>query len=125
MKELILKKCLKCGAMVEVLEDCNCENCGITCCGEQMKKLVPNMVDAASEKHIPQYEIVENEIVVRVNHVMEEEHYIEWIALVSDNRIGKKFLLKGDNPVVTFPYIKGSTIYTYCNRHGLWSNKVD
>ena len=34
MKELKLKRCKKCNALVEVLEDCNCEGCGIICCEE-------------------------------------------------------------------------------------------
>ena len=29
----------KCGAMVKVLIDCTCENCGIKCCGEAMKQI--------------------------------------------------------------------------------------
>ena len=31
--------CEKCGAMVKVLIDCTCENCGIKCCGETMKEI--------------------------------------------------------------------------------------
>ena len=31
--------CEKCGAMVQVLIDCTCENCGIKCCGETMKEI--------------------------------------------------------------------------------------
>ncbi len=124
MKELIIKKCMKCGALVQVIEDCHCDNCGIQCCGEQMKRIEPNSVDAAIEKHVPVYEIVENSIVVTVNHVMEEEHYIEWIAMVSDDKIGKKFLKPGDKPVVTFPYIPGSKVYAYCNKHLLWKADV-
>ena len=31
--------CEKCGAMVKVLIDCTCENCGIKCCGEVMKEI--------------------------------------------------------------------------------------
>ena len=31
--------CEKCGAMVKVLIDCKCENCGIKCCGETMKEI--------------------------------------------------------------------------------------
>ena len=65
-KELVVKKCMSCGAMVIVLEDCTCENCGIKCCGEEMAILEPNTVDAAVEKHVPVYEKVEDEIVVRV-----------------------------------------------------------
>ena len=31
--------CEKCGAMVKVLIDCKCPNCGIQCCGEVMKEI--------------------------------------------------------------------------------------
>lgn len=124
MRELIIRKCIKCGALVEVLEDPTCEKCGIKCCGEEMIKLEPNTVDAAVEKHIPQYEVIDNQIIVTVPHIMEEDHYIEWIALVSEKRIGKKFLLPNDKAVVTFPYEKGSFIYAYCNKHGLWKETV-
>lgn len=31
--------CEKCGAMVKVLIDCTCPNCGIKCCGEVMKEI--------------------------------------------------------------------------------------
>ena len=47
--ELIIKKCQKCGALVEVINDCNCWDCGITCCGEPMVKLISNSVDASFE----------------------------------------------------------------------------
>jgi hypothetical protein len=31
--------CEKCGALVKILIECTCENCGIKCCGEQMKEI--------------------------------------------------------------------------------------
>ena len=58
MDKIVL--CEKCGAMVKVLIDCTCENCGIKCCGEVMTALVPNSVECAIEKHIPTYERVED-----------------------------------------------------------------
>lgn len=124
MKELIIKKCLKCGALVEVLEDCTCENCGIKCCGQEMTTIVPNSVDAAFEKHVPTYEVVGDEIVVKVNHVMEEEHFIEWIAYVRDNKVCKVFLKAGEDATAKFKYTKGAKLYAYCNNHGLWSCEV-
>lgn len=121
--ELIIKKCSSCGAMVKVLKDCTCDNCGIKCCGKEMDIVLPNSTDASQEKHIPTYEKVEDEIYVRVNHVMEKEHYIEWIALISDNKEYVVNLYPEQNAEARFPYIPGSTIYEYCNKHGLW--KVD
>ena len=37
MDKIVL--CEKCGAMVKVLIDCTCNNCGIKCCGETMKEI--------------------------------------------------------------------------------------
>lgn len=125
MSNLVIKKCLKCGALVEVINDCTCDNCGIKCCGEEMRVLVPNSVDAAVEKHVPEYEVKGDEIVARVNHVMEEDHYIEWIGIEYDNRIGKVFFKPGETPEAVFKYVKGATLYAYCNKHALWSKTVE
>ena len=123
--ELVIKKCKSCGAIVKVLKDCTCENCGIKCCGEEMEILVPNSVEASLEKHIPTYEKVEDEIFVKVNHPMEKEHYIEWVALVKDNKEYIVNLYPEQNAECRFKYIPGSTIYAYCNKHGLWKKDVD
>lgn len=123
--ELLIKKCASCGALVKVIEDCTCENCGIKCCGEEMKLLVPNSVDAAVEKHVPNYEKVEDEIFVTVNHVMEKEHFIEWVCLVADNKEYWIKLYPEQNAECRFPYIPGSTLYAYCNKHSLWKKDVE
>ena len=123
--ELIIKKCNSCGAIVKVLEDCNCEGCGIMCCDKPMEVLVPNSVDAAVEKHVPTYEVVDDEIIVRVNHVMEKEHYIEWITLVKENKEITVKLYPEQAAEARFPYLKGGTLYAYCNKHGLWKTEVE
>ena len=122
--ELIIKKCSKCGATVKVIEDCTCEGCGIKCCNEEMQVMIPNSVDAAVEKHVPTYNIVDNQIVVKVNHVMEKEHFIEWISLVADKTEYTIKLNPEQEAEAKFPYIKGANIYAYCNKHGLWKAEV-
>ncbi len=122
--DFLIKKCTKCGALVEVLKDCECDNCGIRCCGEPMTVLKENSVDAAIEKHVPTYEVIGSYIVVTVNHVMENDHYIEWIALDTDKTTGKKYFKSGEQAKAVFPYIPGSKILSYCNKHGLWSTIV-
>lgn len=123
--ELVIRKCKTCGAMVKVLANCNSEDCGIKCCGETMELQKPNTVECAIEKHLPTYEKVEDEIFVKVNHVMEKEHYIEWITLVKDNTEYTVKLYPEQNAEVRFKYIPGSTIYAYCNKHGLWKTDVE
>ena len=124
MKELVVKKCLKCGATVKVLEDCSCENCGIQCCGEKMVKLEPNSVDAAFEKHIPTYEIKDGRVFIKVNHVMEADHYIEWISVVSEEKELTRYFKPGDEPTLDCEYTQGMAVYAYCNKHELWKTEV-
>ena len=120
-----IRKCNKCGALIKVLNDCKCDNCGIICCDEEMLELVSNSVDASFEKHVPQYEINNGEIIVKVNHVMEEEHYIEWIACCYGNREEIVYFKPNEEVVASFKYVSGSTLYAYCNLHSLWSSKVE
>ncbi len=123
--ELIIKSCKTCNALIKVIKDCNNEDCKIMCCGTPMEELVPNSVDAAHEKHVPTYEKVEDEILVKVNHVMEKEHYIEWLCMVHDNLEYMVKLYPEQEAQARFPYIPNSTIYAYCNKHGLWSAQVN
>lgn len=88
-----------------------------------MEELIPNSVDAAIEKHVPTYEIIEDEIYVKVNHVMEKEHFIEWISLVKENKEETVTLYPEQNAEARFKYVPSSTLYAYCNKHGLW--KID
>lgn len=125
MKELKLKKCLKCNALVKVIEDCNCEDCGIVCCGESMKDVKSNSVDAAFEKHVPVYEIDGSNIVITVNHVMEEDHYIKWISYVTNSLEIIKYFKPNEELKLTVPYEKEAKIYSYCNKHGLWEKEVN
>lgn len=125
MKELVIKKCLKCGATIKVLEDCHCNDCGITCCGEPMKALKANSTDASVEKHKPTYTVENDKLVVTVAHVMEEEHYIEWIALITDNKEEYFYFKPGDEAKAVFDNVKTGKIYSFCNKHGLWETEIE
>ena len=124
MKEVKFYKCPVCGNIVELIEG---DIKRTKCCGQEMELLVANTVDAAVEKHVPVYEVVDNELVVivgEVEHPMSEEHYIMWVLLVTDNRSYRVELKPNDKPVVKLPYVDNSTLYAYCNLHGLWKNEI-
>lgn len=125
MKELVIKKCNKCGSIIIPFKDCNCENCGIICCNEQMQIIKVNDNIDKLNKHLPIYEIVEDEICVKVNHPMEKDHFIEFIALTTDTKTYVEKLYPEMDAVVRFKYLKGANIYAYCNKHGLWKIKVE
>lgn len=118
-------KCPICGNIIEVV---NGDIKRVKCCGKELELLVANTIDASLEKHVPIYEIDNNEIIVKVGeviHPMEEKHYIMWISLVTDDKIIRVNLKPGDEPIIKLPYVKGSIIYEYCNLHGLWKNIVE
>ena len=121
MKEYVkFYKCPICGNIVELIDG---DMKHINCCGKEMEEMKANCVDAAVEKHLPIYEKVEDEIVVRVGeieHPMDKEHYIMWIAQVSENRINKVKLYPEQSTETRLPYIPKATLYAYCNKHGLW-----
>ena len=125
MKEYVVRKCMKCGALVRVIEDCHCDGCGIVCCDEKMTKLKPNSTDGAAEKHLPTYEEKDGKVYVTVNHVMDEDHYIEWISFVYDDIEITTYLTPGKKAVAHGKYVKGMKIYVYCNKHGLWYAEVE
>lgn len=118
-KEIVLKRCPICGAVVRVMKDGP-----MMCCGKPMERVECNSKDYASEKHLPTYEVKGNEIVVTVPHVMDEEHYIEWVCMVSNKEEIMKKFVPGNPATVTLPYVEGAVIYSYCNQHGLWKTEV-
>ncbi len=124
MRELVIRRCKKCKAIVKVIEECNCA-CGFECCGEKMEVLKANASDGAAEKHVPVYEIEDDNIVVEVPHVMEDDHYIEWIAAVSDHEEQIKYLNPGMKAKARFKLFDGMTLYAYCNKHLLWKKDVE
>ncbi len=122
MRELMLKKCNSCGSLIKVIKDCHCP-CNFICCDEKMREVKPNTVEASFEKHIPTFEVVGDNLNVKVNHVMEDNHYIEWISFVTETSEYLKYFKPGDTPEAIFPNEKG-ILYAYCNMHELWSIEV-
>ncbi len=96
----------------------------MSCCGKPMGLYEENSTDAAKEKHVPVIEKGENGDKVYVGsvaHPMEEDHYIEWIELVSKDFSSRQFLKPGDDPEAIFCIDSDDVIAkAYCNSHGLW-----
>ncbi len=115
----MLIRCNKCGKILNVIKNSACDT---MCCGEAMTEIKANSVDAAVEKHVPNYEVNGNKIVVKVNHVMEEDHYIEWIMVDYGKEQIIHHFLPGDDPRIVVDYQEGMKAYSYCNKHSLWMN---
>ncbi len=117
-----LFKCNKCGTLLFSMSD---EPFGATCCGEDLEEQIPNSVDASFEKHLPTYTKEGNKLVVEVPHVMKEEHYIEWIMALTDEKEDIRYLEPGMEAKVEFIDQDVKVLYAYCNKHGLWKTIVE
>jgi superoxide reductase len=118
--------CKHCGNLVGMIHDS-----GVTmvCCGEEMTELVPGVVDASREKHVPVIKIDGNRVTVEVGsveHPMLPEHYIMWIYLETEHGGQRKALKPGDAPRAVFLLEDDKPVaaYEYCNLHGLWKAEV-
>ena len=119
-------KCEVCGNIVEIVHS----GAGtLVCCGQPMKLMTANIVDAAQEKHVPVIEQDGNKFTVKVGsvpHPMTPEHHIEWIELVVGEAVYKKFLAPDGTPEATFCVeTNGQPLFAreYCNLHGLWKSE--
>jgi len=113
-----------------------CDKCGnvaglflnkggaLACCGERMRELAPNTVEASQEKHIPVVEKNGDRIKVKVgsvSHPMTEEHLIDFIYVGTENGGQHAMLKAGGAPEAEFSVDgKVTAVYAYCNLHGMW-----
>lgn len=114
-------KCSKCGTVVLNFDESEVNSC----CGENMIEQIPNSVDASFEKHLPTYIKDGNKIIAEVHHVMEEEHYIEWILALTSDGHEIVHLEPGMEAKVEFNIDGVKELYAYCNKHGLWKTIVE
>ena len=126
MARLDVYKCDKCGLMVEALNDAGGH---LLCCGEPMKHMTENTVDASQEKHVPVFDGCKVKV-GSVAHPMEPQHYIEWIEVIDGNKICRRFLKPGEQPEADFAgggekcCCTGKVVAReYCNLHGLWKGE--
>ena len=122
-KLLGIYKCEVCGNIAEVLFEGVGE---LHCCGQPMKLMKENTVDAAYEKHIPVGTLENGILTVKVGsvlHPMIEEHYIQWIEVLVGNKAYRQFLKPGQEPQADFCIDTGGeqiVLREYCSLHGLW-----
>ena len=116
MNELLFYRCEICGNIVELTK---LGGGTLECCGQSMTKLVPNSTDAAKEKHVPVVIKEHGKIKISVGsvaHPMTQDHYIEWIALVTDDKVEMMYLKPGEKPKAEFIYYPGESEIPYTGK---------
>ena len=85
--------------------------------------------NGAPEKHLPNVTVKGNDIEININHVMKEDHYIQFIWL-REMESDEVVLVKACTPNEEKPFLKATvpsgvtlTPCLFCNLHGLWKGE--
>lgn len=96
----------------------------ISCCGVQLPVLEAESCDSGHEIN---FEKIETDIYVTLNHPMSKEHYISFLAYVTTDRFVTVKLYPEGDAQGRFA-LRGcgghGILYAYCNRHGLYSKRI-
>ena len=92
----------------------------VSCCGITLPDLE---AESADPEHEIRMEIAEDEYYVTVDHPMTKEHYISFLAAVSDQGVQFVKLYPEGNAEARFRINRVKNVFAYCNRHGLFRRK--
>ncbi len=120
-------ECKHCGTMIALLK----EGAMIPkCCDETMSEMpIHTKGEEKGEKHVPLVHEENDKVYVRIGevpHPMEENHYIDWVYLLTDKGSQRKKLYPGNKPEVVFSIGEEEVVLTviaHCNLHGLWETE--
>ena len=117
-------RCKVCGNVIEVIH----AGVGILfCCNQSMMLMTEKKEDLGNEKHVSIIEKSDSGFNIRVGsveHPMNKEHFIEWIELITENEVYRKYLKPGQKPEARFNIVANEVrARIFCNIHGLWSSK--
>ena len=90
----------------------------VSCCGITLPAAEAERADA---EHLPRLRILEDEYYVTLDHPMCREHYVSFLAAVSDHGIQLVKLYPEGSAEARFRIDRVERLYAYCNRHGLFA----
>ena len=108
--------CPVCGNIIRTTGEATISCCGIT--------LPPLEADTPDEDHVIDVESAEDEWYVTVDHPMTKEHFISFLAAVSDSGIQFVKLYPEGAAEARFKKSRVRHVLAYCNRHGLFRKNI-
>ena len=93
----------------------------VSCCGITLPLLEAEDPDG---DHMIKVEKIEDEYYVTVDHPMTKDHYISFLAAVTDNGVQIVKLYPESDAEARLIRSRVRYIYAYCNRHGLFRVNV-
>ena len=118
-------KCRHCGNVIMKVVD---SRVPVVCCGEKMEELVPGIMEASVEKHLPvitwlDFNMMKVEV-GSVAHPMLPEHHIAFIYVETEHGGIRVDLKDKPEAVIALGEEKAVAVYEYCNLHGLWKTEL-
>ena len=104
--------CPVCGNVIQTIGEAV-----VSCCGITLPPMEPEETDDAHSIHV---DAVEDEYFVTVDHPMNKDHYISFLAAVSDQGTQFVKLYPEGSAEARFKINRILKLYAYCNRHGLF-----
>ena len=92
-----------------------------SCCGITLPPLDP---EPADEAHPIRVSRVEDEYLVTADHPMTKDHYLSFLAAVSDGTVQLKKLYPEGEALARFRIDDVRRVYAFCNRDGLFAVKL-
>lgn len=108
--------CPVCGNVIQATGEAVVICCGIT--------LPPLETEEESPEHVIHVEITDDEYYVTVDHPMTKEHYISFLAAVSDQGVQLTKLYPEGSTEARFRIQGVKKFYAFCNHHGLFDLKA-
>lgn len=99
----------------------SCGEGAFSCCGIALPPLEAEEQDSS---HIILAEQIDYEHYITLEHPMKKEHYISFIACVTDSNVSIVKLYPEQSPEARFKMNGSCVILAYCNRHGLYKIKL-
>ena len=115
MKKAKFYVCPVCGNVIQATGEAVVTCCGIT--------LPPLEAETPDEDHAINLEVVEDEYYVTVDHPMEKDHYISFLAAVSDQGVQFVKLYPEGGAEARFKINRVGKLLAFCNRHGLFQTE--
>lgn len=88
-----------------------------SCCGIALPKQEPESMD---EEHSILVETIDDEYSITMQHPMNKEHYISFIAYITSGSMEMIKLYPEQDISIRFRKKGHGILYAYCNRHGLF-----
>ncbi|WP_025027805.1 helix-turn-helix domain-containing protein [Caldalkalibacillus mannanilyticus] len=89
----------------------------ISCCGRKLDSLVVKPEDDAHNITVTD---MDNEYYVTIDHPMNKNHYISFVAFVGFDKVLLTKLYPEQNAELFIPKMHRGKLYAYCSQHGLW-----